>query len=73
MRLQDAARKRRRCSKRPGAWASAVISSDSDGGPTKFVTKERWEKLKVKVRWIGKQIGVTDEFTPSLFKSIQVE
>ena len=39
--LQDAARKRRRSSKRPGAWAGAILSTDSDKVVTKFVTKER--------------------------------
>ena len=71
--LQDAARKRRRSSKRPGAWAGAVISTDSDKVVTKFVTKERWEKMKTKIRWIGKQLGYVDEFTPESFDDIDSE
>lgn len=50
-----------------------MVSSESGKPVTKLVTQERWEKVRDKIRWIGKQIGVTDEFTPSLFKSIQVE
>ena len=42
--LQDAARKRRRASQRPGAWAGSIISSDT-GKVTKSVTQERWEKI----------------------------
>ena len=42
--IQDAARKRRKPSKCPGAWAGATVESD---GPavTKGVTQERWDKV----------------------------
>lgn len=40
---------------------------------TKSVAQEKWEKVRDNVRWIGKQIGVTDHFTPSLFESIEDE
>ncbi|OEU18475.1 hypothetical protein FRACYDRAFT_236751 [Fragilariopsis cylindrus CCMP1102] len=60
--LQDAARKRRPQSQRPGAWAGATIASDGDV-VTKGVTQERWNKLQKKIRWIAHQVGLRDEFT----------
>lgn len=46
--LQEAARKRRVGSQRPGAWAGAIVYSDK-GRVTKSVTQERWEKLRNKI------------------------
>ncbi|KAL7565761.1 hypothetical protein ACA910_010200 [Epithemia clementina (nom. ined.)] len=43
--LQDAARKRRPPSQRPGAWAGALIISSPDG-VFKLVSEERWSKVK---------------------------
>jgi len=67
--LQDAARKRRPQSQRPGAWAGATIASDGDV-VTKGVTQERWDKLQYKIRWIASQIGLLDEYTPSTFGNV---
>ena len=64
--LQDAARKRRMLSQTPGAWAGATVSSDGMV-VRKGVTKERWEKVKSKIRWIAGEIGLRDEFTPVSF------
>ena len=64
--LQDAARKRRSPSKEPGAWAGATVSSNN-GTVTKGVTQERWNKVKTRVRWIAKQLGLTDKFSPELY------
>ena len=61
--LQDAARKRRKPSQTPGAWAGATVSSNGDV-VKKGVTKERWEKVKLKVRWIADQMGLSDSFSP---------
>ena len=47
--LQDAARKKRRASQRPGAWAGSVIATDGET-VTKSVTQERWEKTQNKIR-----------------------
>ena len=33
------------------------------GVVNKSVTDERWRKTQEKVRWLGKQVGLTDEFT----------
>ena len=60
--LQDAARKKRRASQRPGAWAGSVISSDT-AQVTKSVTQERWEKIRRKIRWLGREAGLSDKFS----------
>ena len=65
--FQDAARKRRRPSRNPGAWAGTVVSSDGDV-VTKNMTQERWDKTKEKLLWIAKQGGITDGFTPFEFE-----
>ena len=67
--LQDAARKRRMPSQIPGAWAGATVSSD-ETVVRKGVTKERWEKLKLKVRWITSEIGLSDEFKLQLMREV---
>jgi hypothetical protein len=56
--LQDAAQKRREPSQRPGAWAGAIVMTDG-----KAVCKECWVKLQSKIRWIGKQIKLSNEFS----------
>jgi hypothetical protein len=60
--LQDAARKRREPSQRPGAWAGATVMTD---GKTvcKGVTKERWVNLQSKIQWIGKQLELDDDYS----------
>ena len=32
------------------------------GVVTKSVTDERWKKTQEKIRWLGKQVGLTDKF-----------
>ena len=71
--LQDAARKRRRSSRRPGAWAGCIVAAEEGKPVTKLVTHERWCKLRFKIRWIAKQVGYTDEFSPSAFDGISNE
>jgi hypothetical protein len=60
--LQDAARKRREPSQRPGAWACATVMMDGET-VCKGVTKERWVKLQSKIRWIGKQLELDDDYS----------
>jgi hypothetical protein len=60
--LQDAARKRREPSRHPGAWAGATVMTDSKA-VCMGVTKERWTKLQAKIRWIGKQLDLSDTFS----------
>ena len=59
--LQDAARKRRDGSQKPGAWAGSVIVTLQ--GVFKGVTQERWEKTQQRIRCIGKALGLRDEYT----------
>jgi hypothetical protein len=47
--IQDAPRKKRRASQRPGAWAGSVIHTDN-GMVTVLVSDSKWDKTK---RWIG--------------------
>ena len=65
--LQDAARKRRAPSQEPGAWAGSTIRT-TYGIVTKGVTQERWENLQSKIRWIAREVGLLDEYTPIEFK-----
>lgn len=58
--LQDAARKRRKPSQSPGAWAGATASTD-ETQTYKSITQERWEKTQKKIRWLGSQLGEFDE------------
>ena len=46
--------------------------STKGGIVTKSVTQERWEKTKNKIRWIAKQGGIRDSFTPESFEDIDV-
>jgi hypothetical protein len=67
--LQDAARKRIEPSQRPGAWAGATVMMD-DETICKGVTKERWVKLQLKIRWIGKQLKLHDDFSKKADKEM---
>jgi len=67
--LQDAARKRRRPSQKPGSWVGSVVTTQG-GRVTKSVTQERWEKTRNKIRWLAKQAGLEDSFTPNEFPEI---
>ena len=71
--LQNAARKRRRSSRHPGAWAGCILASKEGKPPTVLVTQERWCKLRTKIRWIAKQLGHVDSFTPPFFTDISVK
>ena len=48
---QDAARKRRPLSQRPGAWAGGVAYTDQ-GLVRKFVTQSKWDKAKAFLDWV---------------------
>jgi len=60
--LQDAACKRRMGSRPPGAWAGAVVSTDS-GVVMKSVLRDCWSKTQEKVQWIAKYLNLVDEYT----------
>jgi hypothetical protein len=46
--IQDAARKRRKASQTPGAWAGAVVSTDGEGVYVS-VSQEKWDKAKAMI------------------------
>ena len=69
--LQDAARKKRRASQQPEAWAGSVIATDGDI-VTKSVTQERWEKTQNKIRWLGKQVNLWDQYTLDTYESVDL-
>jgi len=33
-----------------------------------IVTKERWEKVQLRIRWLAEQIGLVDDITPNEFR-----
>jgi hypothetical protein len=47
--IQDAARKRRKASQTPGAWAGAVVSTGEDGVWVS-VLQEKWDKAKALIK-----------------------
>lgn len=47
--LQDAARKRRKSSMTPGAWAGSVVSSDRDNVRV-TIAQDKWDKTKLLIR-----------------------
>jgi len=51
--LQDAARKRRMPRQRPGACVGTTVSLDGSV-VCKGVTKERWDKVQLRLRWLAK-------------------
>ena len=67
--LQDAAQKRRMLSQIQGAWAGATVSLDRSV-VRKGVTKERWEEVKSKIRWIANEFGLRDEYKPDSFDKL---
>ena len=53
---QDAPRKHRTPSRKPGAWAATVISTD-DGKLEKYVTQEAWAKAQKRIRYLAYYAG----------------
>ena len=49
--LQDAARKRRKASKKPGAWAGRVIHTDGEEVCV-LVLQEKWDKTQKLISWM---------------------
>eukprot|EP00984_Skeletonema_dohrnii_P009298 scaffold3548_cov79-Skeletonema_dohrnii-CCMP3373.AAC.5 len=53
--IQDAARKVRRCSQTPGAWAGAVVHILAEYGVCILTSPEKWNKLKsILTKWLGR-------------------
>lgn len=53
--VQDATRKRRPVSTRPGAWAGAIVYTDK-GTVRKFLSKAKWEKLQAHLDWFASRL-----------------
>jgi hypothetical protein len=48
---QDAARKRRGVSQRPGAWAGGIVYTDQ-GVTRKLLSQEEWDRAKIFLDWV---------------------
>ena len=65
---QDAARKRRAVSKRPGAWAGSVTYTDQET-PRKLLTQLKWDKAKAALSWVAFHIQEESPMDRSKFRS----
>jgi hypothetical protein len=65
---QDAARKRRAVSQRPGAWAGGMTYTDQ-GLTRKFVSLAKWTKAKAFVDWLWACLGSDEEITRARYRS----
>jgi hypothetical protein len=70
--LQDAARKRREPSQKPGAWAGATVSTD-DENVYKGVTHDLLEKTQENVQWLALQAGAEAEVMKRLWNRKTME
>jgi hypothetical protein len=59
--IQDAARKRRKASKNPGAWAGAVVSTDDDGVYVS-VSQEKWDKAQEMIKLTSDECRDNEEW-----------
>jgi hypothetical protein len=57
--IQDAPRKKRRASQRPGAWAGSVIHTDN-GMVTVLVSDSKWAKTKKWLKWLKDELEVSE-------------
>lgn len=60
--IQDAARKRRPPTTRPGAWAGSRVYVDECNIGV-YIEQSKWEKTKNNIRWIRNQIIGCDDVT----------
>jgi hypothetical protein len=67
---QDAARKRREISLRPGAWAGCIAYTDH-GLVRRFTSQEKWDKAKHHIQWIQDHLHQGLEMERGAFKSCQ--
>ena len=63
--LQDAARQRRKSSRRPGAWSSAIVATDKEVVSKSF-SLEHWEKTWDSVLMLAHVVRTHDAFSDSL-------
>jgi hypothetical protein len=67
---QDAARKRRGISLRPGAWAGCIAFTDQ-GLVRRFTSQAKWEKAKHHIKWIQDNLRRGEGMDRATFKSGQ--
>ena len=60
--IQDAARKRRPPTTRPGAWAGSMVYIDNQHVGV-YIDQNKWEKTKGHIKWIKEQIMECDKVT----------
>ena len=60
--IQDAARKRRKPSRTPGAWAGTIIHT-VDGAVTVLVSQEKWDKTKLWIHWLKDLVDKGEEIS----------
>ena len=65
---QDAARKRRPLSQRPGAWAGGVVYTDQSFA-RKFVVQKKWDKAKNILAWVRTGLQDPTGLERTLFRS----
>ena len=67
---QDAARKRRAISLRPGAWAGCIAYTDQCL-VRRFTSQHKWDKTKLHIRWIQAHLLQGTGMDRATFKSCQ--
>ena len=69
--IQDAARKRRFGSQRPGAWAGSIVETSKEGV---FVTvsQEKWDKCKRYIRDIVEELNRTQQLNHKELERMRV-
>lgn len=67
---QDAARKRRSISMRPGAWAGCIAYTDQ-GLVRRFTSQEKWDKAKQYISWFQDHLRQGLDMDRGIFKSYQ--
>jgi hypothetical protein len=60
--IQDAPRKRRDASQKPGAWAGTIIHTENDM-VTVLVSQEKWDKTKRWIEWMRTSLENSDELS----------
>jgi hypothetical protein len=65
---QDAPRKRRGVSQRPGAWAGGIVYTDQ-GVTHKLLSQEKWDRTKLFLEWVWLGLSQHHGFDRKLFRS----
>ena len=58
--IQDTARKRRKPSREPGAWAGTIIHRDGSRVMV-LVSQMKWEKTKSWIGWLNEELEAGDD------------